>query len=263
MTSHNRRALTMRTLQALKELTGLQIKVFLVDDGSKDGTFEDVSTFFPDTELIRGDGNLYWAAGMKLAESTALSYSRSSKFFLLLNDDAELYVDKLQNMLETALRRRVNFVGQLIDSQTGEIIYGGLKKVGRHPLNFKIVDMTNKEWKPDVFHGNVALISREDFLTVGGLDDRFEHAFADFDLALKLEARGIDVLVYPEAVGQVEANNAKLIQKMGSRFRFLFSPKGRPIQSQYYFLRKHGNSALMSAVFTISPYLRATIKKYV
>ena len=79
MTCHNRRETTLRCLEslALEKRVGVgqwKIDVFLVDDGSTDGTDEAVKATFPKVNVIRGTGNLYWAKGMELAWKTCLQH---------------------------------------------------------------------------------------------------------------------------------------------------------------------------------------------
>ena len=93
MTCHNRRETTLRCLEslALEKRVGVgqwKIDVFLVDDGSTDGTREEVGELSGSgsgngsgsgsgsgsgrIHLIEGDGTLFWAKGMELAWRTAL-----------------------------------------------------------------------------------------------------------------------------------------------------------------------------------------------
>ena len=70
MTCHNRRETTLRCLRGLPS----DVEVYLVDDGSTDGTDEAVKATFPKVNVIRGTGNLYWAKGMELAWKTCLQH---------------------------------------------------------------------------------------------------------------------------------------------------------------------------------------------
>ena len=76
LTCHNRREKTLACLrsyfdQALRFPANLE--VVLVDDGSSDGTAEAVRALGASSvEIVAGSGDLYWAAGMALAEERAL-----------------------------------------------------------------------------------------------------------------------------------------------------------------------------------------------
>jgi GT2 family glycosyltransferase len=70
LTCHNRRDKTITCLDSLYNCllpSDFQLDVFLVDDGSSDGTSKAVSEKFPSVNVIQGNGNLFWNQGMRLA----------------------------------------------------------------------------------------------------------------------------------------------------------------------------------------------------
>ena len=73
-TCHNRREKTLRALASLREQVlpdGTALQVCLVDDGSTDGTGAAVAEQFPEVKLLQGDGQLFWAGGMRLFSITS------------------------------------------------------------------------------------------------------------------------------------------------------------------------------------------------
>src|SRR6476620_8947755 len=94
MTVHNRREKTLACLRsvAASRSPSVDYQVFIVDDGSTDGTSQAVQTEFPAASVIGADGDLYWAAGMALAESAAREHAWD--VLLWLNDDVELIPDR-------------------------------------------------------------------------------------------------------------------------------------------------------------------------
>src|ERR1044072_5261743 len=98
LTCFNRKEKTLTCLDALKKAIGalsfdVSVAIYLVDDGSTDGTAASVLSRFPEVNLIHGSGNLFWAGGMRLAWETALKAEMD--YFLLLNDDTYLYESSL------------------------------------------------------------------------------------------------------------------------------------------------------------------------
>src|SRR5580700_8623826 len=94
MTSFNRREVTLKSVAALfqqRKAEGVQFTVFLVNDGSTDGTDEAVHSRFPDVRVLQGDGTLFWNGGMRMAFETAARESFDA--YLFLNDDTFLYSD--------------------------------------------------------------------------------------------------------------------------------------------------------------------------
>ena len=140
MTCHNRKETTLRCLEslALEKRVGVgqwKIDVFLVDDGSTDGTREEVGelSWSGRIHLIEGDGTLFWAKGMELAWKTCLQHEVEKvggggqwryDGFLWLNDDVELATDALEKLITAVpLPTPIIIVGELVNSK-GEVIYG-------------------------------------------------------------------------------------------------------------------------------------------
>ncbi len=60
-------------LQAIKDPDeSLLENLILIDDGSTNGVVENLKDRFPEIEVLRGDGNLWWAGGMKVGMVRAL-----------------------------------------------------------------------------------------------------------------------------------------------------------------------------------------------
>jgi GT2 family glycosyltransferase len=75
ITCHNRKPKTLACLAALfnQELSPeVTIDVYLVDDGSTDGTAEAVHQAYPQVKILQGDGSLFWNRGMRKAFAEAL-----------------------------------------------------------------------------------------------------------------------------------------------------------------------------------------------
>jgi GT2 family glycosyltransferase len=115
LTVHNRVRNTLLCLgnlyqQDLADST-TELSVFLVDDGSTDTTYKEISTQFPHITLIQGSGNLYWNQGMRLAWSTALADTRRFDAYLWLNNDTLLFPSALDSLV-AVLHEQVKTVGQ-------------------------------------------------------------------------------------------------------------------------------------------------------
>ena len=80
---HNRKDKTISCLNSLFNANlflNYSLEVYLVDDCSTDGTSEAVTNFFPNVNIIRGNGNLYWNQGMRLAWKTSVK-KKHPRFF--------------------------------------------------------------------------------------------------------------------------------------------------------------------------------------
>lgn len=241
MTCHNRKEMTVRCLRRLLSQLGSEDRIFLVDDGSTDGTGEEVERMFEcsnvrNGRVIRGDGTLYWAKGMALAWRTALesetnhqspTTSHQSPFshFLWLNDDVMLKPDAI--------------VGLLADweacDDTRSVIVGTCSADEREmACTYGPTDARNQLMPPGGglqcvqgwFAGNCVLIPREAYEVVGIISDEYTHARADYDYAERLKRAGIPFFCAARYVGTcVRDDAAKMKGKnLWQRIRLLWSP---------------------------------------
>ena len=194
---HNRKDRTITCLESLfaQDTEGIDVTAVLVDDGSTDGTADVVRSRFEHVEVLRGDGSLYWARSMAIAEKQAVT--QRPEFVLWLNDDVSLYPSALRTLLATvdAGEERI-IVGYTVDPGTRLPSYGGASRVDWHPLRYRLdVPTDGHATSSDTFNGNVVLVPQAIYLAVGGIDGHFAHAFADLDYGLRARARGFEVVV--------------------------------------------------------------------
>ena len=63
LTCHNRVAKTIACLSSLQAIN-FNSDIYLVDDGSEDGTSKIVNKLYPNVNIILGNGDLFWNRGM-------------------------------------------------------------------------------------------------------------------------------------------------------------------------------------------------------
>ena len=76
ITCHNRKKKTLHILNCLKKQKinkNIKIIIYLVDDGSTDGTANSVKKLYPEIILIKGNGNLFWGGASNLAWKKAVN----------------------------------------------------------------------------------------------------------------------------------------------------------------------------------------------
>jgi GT2 family glycosyltransferase len=259
LTTFNRISLTLRCLSSIES----QVPNFLavvVDDASEDYTPEYIREYFPTVRVLSTGGNHYWAAGMKLAQDLALETFLGLEKIFLLNDDVILSPDTVYRMLELSRRYPDSvIVGSVVDPKTSFVTYGGLRKNGIHPLAVQVIEIVSDATEVELFHGNLLLIPKEVLLRVGGIDGSYQHAYADFDLALRLREIGVKAYLLPGVAGYCSPNLLHVSQpSLIARIRFSFSPKGRPLKSQFRYMKRHG-PPIYWIIFVISPYFRVLL----
>ncbi|MCF2146318.1 glycosyltransferase family 2 protein [Desmonostoc muscorum LEGE 12446] len=242
LTCYNRREKTLQCLQALSQqslTTEIQLKTYLVDDGSTDGTTEAIQQKYPNVHLIRGTGSLFWNGGMRSAFAAA--QLEDPDYYLWLNDDTVLYPHALKTLLGvwTQLasqgQEEAIVVGSTLDPETGIPSYGGLMQTyWWHPLKFHHVHPDPDQPRHcDTLHGNCVLVPRAVAALVGNLNPKYTHDLGDYDYGLKARRQGCSVYMTPGYLGTCSANppssrmaNTELAQ---ANWNQVDRPKGLPL----------------------------------
>ena len=216
---HNRRELTVRAITstiAAASAAGVFVDFTVFDDGSTDGTDAALKSVRARVSMLRGDGSAYWAKSMAAAESAVLARSDvgdgPNEWIVWLNDD--VLVDKtallrFSKYLESSPASRppeAVVVGAMRDPHTSEVTYGGLAKIGRHPLGLAQVNPGVVPVRIDTFNGNLVAVPVHIARVVGGIDGGFAHAFADIDYGFRCQRLGIDVVLAPGTYGSCPRN---------------------------------------------------------
>lgn len=240
MTCHNRREKTLACLDALFVNAlpcGFALKVFLVDDGSTDGTSAAVLEKYSNVCVIHGDGNLYWNRGMRLAFATAME--EGFNYYMWLNDDTFLYPSAIDQLLQTKLPDSIGnviAVGAVCDPLTRAMTYGGARFESApfyRPFSATEVQPIKQPQIIHVIHGNVVLIPDSIARKIGNLDPLFEHAMGDTDYSLRAHKIGVCMLLTAEYVGTCSRNSVSGTHQDPTlplilRIRYIFSRKGLP-----------------------------------
>jgi glycosyltransferase involved in cell wall biosynthesis len=255
ITCHNRRDQTINCLRSLfvNEKESLKFVVYLVDDGSTDSTTESIKSEFPQVHVIPGTGNLFWAAGMALAES---SIQTVSPWTLWLNDDVILN-SRAFDFFQTTKSLDTNsiWVGQISDNN-GNFLYGAKFRRGLLKDNLQSFRQEmNQDINPITFNGNFVLMPVEVRKSVGQIDNQFSHGYADIDYGLRASKMGITIRAIPGYIGTTPSHTEYGVGASRNTFRQLISsPKGQPIQDQIRFFRRHAKFTWI--FYVLVPFLR-------
>lgn len=248
ITCHNRKDKTIKCLDSLfsqKDIeTDFTIQVFLVDDGSTDGTAEAIQAAFPQVQLIKGNGSLFWNRGMHLAWEVA-SRESNPDFYLWLNDDTFLYPQAIKNLIEGPFHKSI-ICGTTEDVSLNKLSYGGYDK--KHNL----IIPNNYYQKCEYFNGNIVLISNAIFRQLGNLDSYFRHALGDFDYGLRARNEGICLFISREVIGSCELHKGfpiwcNIDYSILERVKNFSTPLGISPRKYFYFDKRH--NGFVKAIF--------------
>jgi len=255
---HNRKKTTIHCLESLyaAKPSNWNLKIYLVDDGSTDGTGDAVEQFDPTIQIIKGDGNWYWAHSMYQAE---MAIKEPHDAIMWLNDDTKLDIDSLRKIdFQLALNPDSILIGQFKSSSSDNLTYGGYKKYDRHPFHFKNVLAQDELLPVDTFNGNLVLIPITVSRKIGSIDGEYAHAYADIDFGLRARSVGIKLGVVPGFIGDCDKSDPAIYNNLIQELRALVSTKSSPIKSQIRYLRRHGDH--FWPIYLVAPFIRTIFR---
>lgn len=211
----NRKEFTRECLLSLRAQTNQSFRTIVVDDGSTDGTDQMLTEEFPEVEVVTGDGNLFWTAGVNLGIRRALELGATR--VMTLNNDVVTSPRFVEQMLLDSERNPNAVLGALeLDAATGEPIYGG------ETLNFRTntrrdlltaLPLEKRTGLHEVTYlpGRGLLIPKAVIDKIGLFDEkRLPHYLADFDYTSVARRNGFPnylnynavLSTYPDESGQ-------------------------------------------------------------
>ncbi len=267
---HNRKSKTLACLKALfaSEVSKVvSLHVIMLDDNSTDGTSEAVISHYSAIEIIRGDGNLFWNGGMRIAFAAAMK--KSFDFYLWLNDDTILYPSAISALLgvQDAMQAMTGKFGIAVGStcdDDGRLTYGGKQQPSRfRPLYFETVQPSGQPIPCATMNGNCVLVSAKAADLLGNLDPSFIHTIGDIDYGLRARDAGLPVWVMPGFAGRclhdhtVQGSYLDSTLSLRKRFEKVIAPKNFPPRTWFVFCWRHAGW-FWPLVF-LSPYLKTLI----
>lgn len=281
ITCYNRKEKTLTCLKNLMSQDGIEnvdLTVYLVDDGSTDGTGDAVKKNFPQVNLFKGNGTLYWNGGMRFAFSVAKKSDYD--YYLWLNDDTFLYSDALKLLLDTSNSIRsqkggdVIITGTINDIDTGKVNYGGrIKKSKFQPLKFIQLENSTEPQQCDTFNGNVVLIPRNVAKKIGNISPEYSKQHGgDIDYGLRAKYAGFESWVAPGFIGECASNTTEgtLFDKklpFKERIKIMKTPHGVPPAKEWMvFSKRHAGFLwpiywIRTMVRVIFPWMYLLFKK--
>ncbi len=203
---HNRREETLQCLRSLarNDATGLRVHVIIVDDGSTDGTVEAVSATFPDVEIVRGDGNLWYTAGTNRGLEAALRHEPD--YILAINNDSIFDEKCISSLIECAEKYPRSIVGPLLlDWSVPHRIFqvaprwefwcGGY----RHWFSQTVWTVPDRPWAVELIVGNCVLFPAAAVREVGYMDEKRLVQYGDAEYTPRMRRRGWRLLIEPRA----------------------------------------------------------------
>ena len=280
LTSYNRKENTLACLESIlkqKNYSNSKYSVFLVIDGSTDGTEESVREQFPFVNIINGDGSLFWAGGMRLCYKSVINTKENFDFFLLLNDDTVLFENAFEILVDdfkTINNQDAILVGSTKgnNGRINEFTYGGRLLLNNYNSKSKILIPNNTPQICHLGNANILQIPSGVISKIGFLSNKFTHGIADFEFTLRAKKNNINSYISSQYLGichigdnQVKAWANKSCN-LKDRINYLYSPKGLAYKEYLYFIKKYFPFYLAQAwtllwIKTFFPFIWDKLKK--
>jgi GT2 family glycosyltransferase len=195
----------LQVLGCLQRQTHRGFRVFLVDDGSTDGTAEAVRRTFPEVSILQGDGNLWWTGAIVLGVNHVLSRAQPKDSVLLLNNDLTIDDDYLQSLVEVSSRQERAIVGStLFDFHSRRFVEAGIT------MDYQLNLFPNTKWDQvvsrdvdehvDVLPGRGTLIPVDVFSTIGTFNRRkLPHYGSDYEFSVRAKRAGYKLVIAHKA----------------------------------------------------------------
>ncbi len=190
--AHNRREVTARLIDSLiRQETDERVCLLLVDDGSTDGTADMAAERYPDSVILKGEGNLWWAGALQMAGDWLFAHASDEDAVLINNDDVRYEED----YIDTGLSLLRQYPDTLI-AGCGYGLTDHAQLDGIYEHSFR--DGTGRLLPPDS-EGNCAS-TRSLFLTVGlwrrigGFHPHLlPQYFSDFEWTIRAGRKGLGI----------------------------------------------------------------------
>jgi GT2 family glycosyltransferase len=239
--------LAIKAIQSVKKSSFVHIKIYAVDNDSKDGFEENVKKI-DNVVFIQTGANLGYTGGNNVGIKRALE--DGCEWVFLLNPDAVVEKETIETLVERAEKNSAQIVNPKIYFADSKIIwfagkeFDQLNVLGHHRgVDEQDVGKYDTEEELEDGTGCAMLIHKQVFEKIGMLDERYFLYYEESDFCFRARKAGFKIMYIPKAV--VYHDNAKstglgspLQDYFITRNRMLFASKFLPFRTQFALIRE-------------------------
>jgi GT2 family glycosyltransferase len=205
----NRLEMTRSMLEDLRSQQADEpLSLIVIDDGSSDGTADYLRTQ-PDVIVLQGDGSLWWGGAIDLGLRHVLAKAAADDWVLFVNNDTHIGGDFVQALLTAARQYAPSAVGGVVrhkESPHRLIFIGPLIDAWRLRVTeaagnaSKVNELKQGVVTVDALSGRGVIYPVSALRKVRGMRPYMTpHYFADYELAVRVQAAGWRLLVSSSA----------------------------------------------------------------
>jgi len=244
--AHNNKKEVLELLQCLKKQSYQNFKTVLMDDSSADDTEDAVRKSYPDTVILKGDGNLWWTGANVMGVDYILQVAGESDFILLLNNDLIVGNDYIEALVNASRHFRRAVTGSvLVDHDNHDFVESGVRLSTELGLTVNrdrdLILNTEYDTDVDTLPGRGTLVPIEVFRKIGNFNrKKLPHYGADYEFAVRARRAGYKLIVAHRAKVYARLNITGLVTpdkrfiSMRECLTLLFSKKSKT--NIYYYL---------------------------
>lgn len=188
----------------------IDLEIIVVDNNSTNREFEQVLAQYPLVQLIKMQQNVGFGSACNVAVKAA-----NGDFLFFLNPDVVLHNNALLFFLDfwakNGQQLSIGCLGAFLQDSAAmpihsyglypvmtKVLINKVKSILGIPLKVAPVDSTNRYQSVDYITGADLFISKDNFLLVGGFDERFFMYFEETDLQFRLQKKGFFSYLIPQ-----------------------------------------------------------------
>ncbi|MBU1120221.1 glycosyltransferase family 2 protein [Patescibacteria group bacterium] len=211
--TRNRKEKLFACLHSIGKQTYKDIEIVVVNDGSTDGTGEDLANDFKNITVLQGDGELWWTGAMRMGVSYLLPQLMDDDFVLIQNDDTYMEPDFVQTLIDEYKSTKAIIGTTVKDKASGKLIYNA-HKIVHGSFRTTIVDSQEELLETDTISGRGVLIPSKVFRKIGNFSKLFPQYAADYDFFCRAKQAGFKLLVSTKAISYSTSNTPNLSKRI-------------------------------------------------
>src|SRR3989337_2044819 len=254
--NYNKKKDILECLDSIFNLDYNEFEVIVVDNGSSDGSAEEIKTKYPNVHLIESKKNLGASGGRNLGIKYATE-NFDYKFLFFLDNDITIKENALSEMANSfCSKENIGIVSPKCYVKNAP---GIIKYAGGISVNFftgQIYDIGGGEKDEGQFEipmfrmscGGLFLVGKSVIDKIGNFDENFNpYGWEDIDFSIRVRKSGYKIFYNPKAV---------IFHKGGKigRGKAIDEYEYSKVKNYFYLFRKHANFFQLLVIGLILPF---------